>query len=985
MEFRLDKSAKKYLHTIMLVALLILTTLFSQNASSSNQDFSKFQVNFDGGTGTLQDPFLISNVEQLQAVKLSPNNAHYKLTGSFDAAVTVNWNNGSGFDPIGWFGGTLDGNNQTINGLVINRPGSNQAALFTQIGPNAIIKDLNIENITVIGGNNTAAIAGAISGKVQNVTVTGSISGSGNVGGLVGQSYSNSNIVNCHVDLGVSGSQNNIGGLVGYNNSGIIEDCSSSGIVQGQNEVGGIAGKSEGIIVNCHSAADVYGQASVGGLSGLINNGSIENSYSTGIVNGISQVGGLAGFLGWSLNAYIKCSFSTATVTGSGNEIGGLVGKIQGGFVENTFARGTVIGNNRVGGLIGQVLWGTVVKHSYSTTVVLGSGGQTGGLIGRMQGANINNSFWDTQASGLNNSSGGTPKNTLQMKTIATFTNAGWNFNTIWGMQEYINDGYPYLIVMNVTHDVEWTGSVSRAWETSGNWSNNKIPKVNDKVIIPPVANQPLISSPAEVQDIDISQNSFVTIAHNGSLTVEGTINNHAGESGLVIRSNQYGTGSLLHHTKYVAASFDKYFSGVPESWHLISAPVATQAISPDFTPAGSYGDGTGYDLYCWHEPDTSWIYYNHPEYWSQTHVSDIFKIGVGYLVSYQETNPVKTFSGHLNNGSVNIPLSKTEGIGNEFGFNLAGNPYPSSIDWKSPSGWDRANLELSSGGYDIYVWNDVAYNYGVYNSASTSDEGTLGVTRYIAPTQGFFVRAAQSGNLTMNNEVRVHQGAGSWLKGMGSIKELLHIVVTSQDEFGSDEVLIEFNPYSQQQGSPKKFSFVKNAPSLFIPGNGQFYSFCTFDQVLMQPVIPLAFKAGEKGTYSLRANFDTDYFEMVELIDTQSGQRHNLKEKPVFDFFASDTDQSNRFVIQLQPGLYANPHDAIPARIFAWDNIIYIDMQLVDEDCTMELFDLSGRRIRKETFRGGTTHSFSHTSPGLYIARLTGTTGILSKKIFLQ
>jgi hypothetical protein len=213
----------------------------------------------------------------------------------------------------------------------------------------------------------------------------------------------------------------------------------------------------------------------------------------------------------------------------------------------------------------------------------------------------------------------------------------------------------------------------------------------------------------------------------------------------------------------------------------------------------------------------------------------------------------------------------------------------------------------------------------------------------------------------------------------------LLHIVVTSQQGFGSDEVLIEFNPYSQQQGSPKKFSFVKNAPSLFIPGNGQFYSFYTLDDVLMHPVIPVAFKAGESGNYNLRANFDTDYFQIVELIDTQTGQRQNLKENPVFDFIASDTDKPNRFVIQLQPGHYANPHDAIPARIYAWGNIVYVDLQLVDEDYILELFDLKGRQIRKETIRGGTTHSISQASTGLYIARLTGTGGILSKKIFLQ
>jgi PKD repeat protein len=555
---------------------------------------------------------------------------------------------------------------------------------------------------------------------------------------------------------------------------------------------------------------------------------------------------------------------------------------------------------------------------------------------------------------------------------LSTYTIAGE-----WNLQAYL---VPVAVV--------WTGNVSSEWSVDNNWSVFSVPQSNSDVTIPNRPNHPVINGHVIVNNLTIENNAILTINPQSSLSVNGTLDNQASVTGLVIASTSSGTGSLIHNNNGVEATFQRYVSGEPEAWHLLSSPVTNQMISGSFTPAGTYADGTGYDFYTWFEPDTSWVYFLntlHSPTWAEVHPLNSFTPAKGYLVAYQQPNPTLDFSGAINAGSISVDLTRTSGAGEEFGTNLLGNPYPSSIDWKSPSGWDRANLELSSGGYDIYVWNDVAYNYGVYNSASTSDEGTLGVTRYIAPTQGFFVRAAQSGNLTMNNEVRVHQGAGSWLKGMGSIKELLHIVVTSQDEFGSDEVLIEFNPYSQQQGSPKKFSFVKNAPSLFIPGNGQFYSFCTFDQVLMQPVIPLAFKAGEKGTYSLRANFDTDYFEMVELIDTQSGQRHNLKEKPVFDFFASDTDQSNRFVIQLQPGLYANPHDAIPARIFAWDNIIYIDMQLVDEDCTMELFDLSGRRIRKETFRGGTTHSFSHTSPGLYIARLTGTTGILSKKIFLQ
>jgi hypothetical protein len=234
-----------------------------------------------------------------------------------------------------------------------------------------------------------------------------------------------------------------------------------------------------------------------------------------------------------------------------------------------------------------------------------------------------------------------------------------------------------------------------------------------------------------------------------------------------MIASKASGTGSLICGNN-VPATFQRYVPGEPEAWHLLSSPVANQMISAGFTPTGSYADGTGYDFYTWSEPDTSWVYLLnslHSPTWAEVHPGNSFIPAKGYLVAYQQPNPTLGFSGTINTGSISVDLTRTPGTDEDFGANLLGNPYPSSIDWKSSSGWDRSDLELSSGGYDIYIWNDVAYNYGVYNSASTSDEGTLGVTRYIAPTQGFFVRAAQSGNLAMNNQVRVHQGAGNWLK----------------------------------------------------------------------------------------------------------------------------------------------------------------------------------------------------------------------------
>jgi hypothetical protein len=65
----------------------------------------------------------------------------------------------------------------------------------------------------------------------------------------------------------------------------------------------------------------------------------------------------------------------------------------------------------------------------------------------------VNNSFWDTQRSGVDTSAGGTGKTTDEMKTAATFTNAGWDFideivngvSDIWGINSSDNSGYPFL------------------------------------------------------------------------------------------------------------------------------------------------------------------------------------------------------------------------------------------------------------------------------------------------------------------------------------------------------------------------------------------------------------------------------------------------------------------------------------------------------------------------------------------------------------
>ncbi len=175
----------------------------------------------------------------------------------------------------------------------------------------------------------------------------------------------------------------------------------------------------------------------VGGLIGQNYYGNIiASSIGSGNVSGINDVGGLIG------NNYfgsLSSSFSKACVNGIEN-IGGLVG-FNWGSISKSYSTGRTEGDSKTGGLIGTNFGGSVFD-SYSTGLIIGTG-QKGGLIGNSTKVTVSNCFWDVQTSGLMTSGGGVGKTTKEMKTKSIYTDAGWDFGTVWTIIE--NGTYPFL------------------------------------------------------------------------------------------------------------------------------------------------------------------------------------------------------------------------------------------------------------------------------------------------------------------------------------------------------------------------------------------------------------------------------------------------------------------------------------------------------------------------------------------------------------
>src|SRR6056297_1049399 len=78
---------------------------------------------FAGGSGTEEDPYQISTVEELQEIK-DYTDKHFIQINDIDASETETWNDGKGFVPIGddvvHFTGSYNGSDYIIDGLFIN-------------------------------------------------------------------------------------------------------------------------------------------------------------------------------------------------------------------------------------------------------------------------------------------------------------------------------------------------------------------------------------------------------------------------------------------------------------------------------------------------------------------------------------------------------------------------------------------------------------------------------------------------------------------------------------------------------------------------------------------------------------------------------------------------------------------------------------------------------------------------------------------------
>ena len=385
----------------------------SAKAEGKEQSYYTTEVVSFLGKGTEADPYQIYTAADLTQVY---RKGYYKLMNDIDLTSYINqYSPTEGWQSIGREGSEtihFDGNGHKITGLWCNSTRDN-TGLFSCFA-NGYIKNLTVETANgkqVKGGNYTGIIIGKlINGEMTNCKVIGSLADGTPVGGLMGK-LDGGKVSRCQADvtINVTGENSYIGGLIGEVN-GEVDQCLSYGTLTATGNT-----------------------SYVGGLIGISNSGSsIANSYSSAVTNSSLSA---AGIVAYNYGVVDKC-YATGNVF-SKNYGAGVVGYNDG---EGAIVKNCVAMNNKL----------DVTFESQSAQS--GGYGQRiiGGIKNNAPAPEMNNYALKTMQVSVNNVPqkvyddimNGTAKTAAQLKAKATYEELGWDFNSIWKIEE--GTTYPY-------------------------------------------------------------------------------------------------------------------------------------------------------------------------------------------------------------------------------------------------------------------------------------------------------------------------------------------------------------------------------------------------------------------------------------------------------------------------------------------------------------------------------------------------------------
>lgn len=502
---------------------------------------------------------------------------------------------------------------------------------------------------------------------------------------------------------------------------------------------------------------------------------------------------------------------------------------------------------------------------------------------------------------------------------------------------------------------------------SNGNFINNGTYTKGTETVIFSGNTAKTISGTAlsDFNNLTIANSGGISIAENSKVTVSGTL---SVTSSLILNSTSSGTASLIHSTIGVTATVQRYMTGGWSAWntgwHQISSPVVSQAISA-FTTTGS---GNDYDFYGWDEPTNYWKNYKDAGF-SVWNGGTNFNVGQGYMISYEQTQSGKSFSGSLNVVNVTKANLSQTGTQSYTGWHLLGNPFASAIKWND------GNWALTAVAGSAKIWHETNKSY--------SDIAANG---FIPASQGFMVQVNNGINSITIPAISREHNATPWYKSETELQRFF--LVASETEVNSaQECQVVINPQASE-------SFDFDYDSRFLAGYApQFYSMAgdemlstnAYPSLSSANVIHFGFAKNAANSFSIELKESIEGYT-VYLTDKKTGIVADLSDIPVYNFTSSEGDDVNRFLLHFSPLLgIGDTEMESNFSIYATDGQIKIT-SLAQLGGKVNVTDMTGRIIASGRVEAGaTTFIDMQGHSGVYIVSVLTSKGISNTNIVVK
>jgi hypothetical protein len=648
---------------------------------------------------------------------------------------------------------------------------------------------------------------------------------------------------------------------------------------------------------------------------------------------------------------------SSLTLT-AGTFTAGNVINIKGNWTNNG---GTVVpgtGTTNFTGTAAQAINGTATVHNFYNVVVLKTAGTT--LTASSSAATLNvNNFTQTTGNftfnGILNVNA-TPSSAILLSS-GTFTsgvtinlNGNWtnngaicvpgtstvNFNAAstqniggtaasenFNNVNFLNGGSTNIAFPVSTRDVFISATDSLAVGTpgftisvKGNWTNNGLyrPSTGGTVICNGTSAQTLGGSAVtNFRHLTIQNSAGVSISQNqnlyGTLTLTNGMFTTTGFNFTLI-SNVNGTARVAEITGGdITGNIiqQRYIYLGPTAWREMCAPVSGATLqdwNDDLVTSGFPGsDFPSMSFYSIAKYDETAPGVKENGYSAPTSVTNPLTPNKGYYVYVGPTPVLVAVKGPAVKFNQSFALTRTVSAGpTQDGWNMIGNPYPSTIDWDA-TGWTRNNTDNV-----LYIWNPNNNQYASY----VGGVGVNGGTKYIPSSQAFWVRAiGPSPAVTLNETVKssVDQAYMN-SQPQSSVSDMLSLTLHGSN--GNDQTIVRFASAATDSFDVNfdalKFSSMDTLMPYFASyiDTASDFSINALAPLTADITVALRATAGITGNFTITrdsiSNLPASVCIMLE--DLLTGTLTQMSPGASYSFNMSDTTSAPRFLLHFGPAL---------------------------------------------------------------------------------